>query len=47
MILQTGGCALVGYQTGVDLLLANAMTITGSLDHSSGPLSSARVSERE
>ena len=37
----------MGYQTGVDLLLANAMTITGSLDHSSGPLSSVRVSERE
>ena len=37
----------MGYQTGVDLLLANAITITGSLDTSSGPLSSARVSERE
>ena len=35
------------YQTGVDLLLANAITITGTLDHSSGPLSSAIVSERE
>ena len=45
--MQTGGCALVGFQAGVHLELSNAMNFTGSLDQSSGAFLFAAVSDRK